>query len=400
MSKKIFCFLNAPYLGGAERSFILQARDLNLFSQERGSSYDFRFVIPYLKQPGEDSSVTNLILESGFSRQQILYYRYSPHLYSIGRGQSHYLKLLYLPWLLWCFLATASHINRLPIGAGDIWWLGGNKVGPLAFVLALVKGFRGRIIWHFRDYLAYTNLFKVFWKLISTFSLAKLEFMGNSYDVSQSIAPFIPRASHCWTLYNPVGTIPYAPTASQKDSGFILATASMFTPWKGLHFLVHFACLFEQELKAMGIKSFFIYGDEIYKTSGNHHGLKKQLSEIIHSFQSDFVQLKGLKPPSDIFSEADFFIHAPIRPEPFGRVLVESYHSGTPLISTGLGGSRELIDDNHSGLLFFPYDYYGLLESVARMCSPERYSFIQEGRLKGVAIENRYKKQLLEIFND
>ena len=87
-----------------------------------------------------------------------------------------------------------------------------------------------------------------------------------------------------------------------------------------------------------------------------------------------------------------------MRPEPFGRVLIESYRSGTPLISTGLGGSGELIDNESSALSFIPYDYYGLYECVSKMCSDERFSFIQEGRLKGDDINLKYNCQLSEIF--
>ncbi len=409
---KINCFFNAPYLGGAERSFVHQARDLRLTKEAQGLSCEFRFIVPYLDHPGEDRKLADLLIQSGFRSQQIIYFKYHKGLYGLSRDQAanlgplKWLFFLSLPYYAWAFFSTLQNLNRIQVGEANLWWIGGNKIGPLAFVLSFFLGFKGRMLWHFRDYPSFGRLFNLFWRVIKFFSSASVEFMGNSYDVSRHLKDVVPKGSSCWTLYNPIGDITYTPSASQKERGeFILSTASMFAPWKGVHFLVHFACLFEQELRELGIKEFHVYGDEIYKTKGGHTGLgkrmhsyKEQLLHIVKQYGSSFVQFKGLRAPDQIFNDSDFFIHGALRPEPFGRVLIESYRSGTPLISTGLGGSGELIEDGKSALLFKPYDYFGLLDSVTKLTGEERFSFLQEGRQKGDAIEAHYFKQLTEVF--
>ena len=403
-TKKIHCFFNAPYLGGAERSFINQATDLKKISLEKNLDYEFNFIIPFFKYPGEDKSLEELILSKGFRRQQILYFAYHSTFYSLGRSQlekgplSHFFLFLKIPLLIYSYLWSVQSLNRLNKTDADIWWIGGNKIGPLVFFLSFFKAYKGRLIWHFRDYLSLKDLFSWCWKFFSFFSSCSLEFIGNSYDVSRSIKKALPVKAKSWTLYNPVGEISYSPSASQKDKNFILTTASMFAPWKGIHFLVQFACLFEKSLKEIGISEFHIYGDEIYKTTGDHFGYKDQLNTILKKYKCDFVKFKGLKSPSHIFSNSDLFIHSSLRPEPFGRVVVESYRSGTPLISTALGGAGELIEENFSALTFLPYDFHGLLSCIETACSQERFSLIQKGRAKGDSIEQEYFTQLNAIF--
>lgn len=402
------CFFNAPYLGGAERSFIHQARDLRLLREKKSLSSEFLFIIPYLDRPGEDKKLSELLIQNGFRSQQIIYFKYHRALYSLGRAQIDRLGIfkwifffITLPYYLWSFITTLQDLKRLQLSKSDIWWIGGNKIGPLAFTLSFLQGFKGRLLWHFRDYPSFGKLFHFFWSIIKIFSSASVEFVGNSYDVSDHIKKIIPVGSNCWTLYNPIGNISYSPTATQKDKGdFILATASMFAPWKGVHFIVHFACLFEDQLRDLGIKEVHIYGDEIYKTNGAHSGYKEQLYNIVKQYgSSSFIQFKGLCAPKQIFRDSDFFIHGALRPEPFGRVLIEAYRSGTPLISTGLGGSGELIDDGDSGLIFLPYDYFDLLKVISRITGEERFHFLEQGRRKGDAIETRYFSQLSGIFN-
>ena len=399
----IDCFFNAPYLGGAERSFINQAQDLALMLKEGERDYDFRFIIPYLDRPGEDKKLTDLIISKGFRSQQIVYFKYHKGLFRISRSSRllKWLTFLLLPYYAYCFLITLQNLNQLQYSEKAIWWVGGNKIGPVAFALSFLRGQSGRLLWHFRDYLSYGKAFSYFWQLTQLFSRASIEFIGNSHHVAASISKFIPSKDNlkkCWTLYNPIGDIKFTPTITQKNSDFILSTASMFAPWKGVHFLVHFGLLFEKELRALGVSEFRIYGDEIYKTTGVHHGYKDQLHTLTKNYKSDFVKFMGMKGPEEIFSESDIFIHGALRPEPFGRVLIESYRSGTPLISTGLGGAGELINDGSSALTYIPYDYYGLLECISKMCSQDKFHFIQEGRQKGDVIEKEYLSQLKEIF--
>lgn len=392
--KTLFCYLNAPYLGGAERSFILQAGDL-----DKEESHEIKFVIPFFKRPGEDSKLIDFLNQNGFSHQRIHYYQYDSKLFSFGRSSfenQKFLTFLNIPLFIMGFINTVKNLQNISTEKGDILWVGGNKVGPIVLILAFLQSFKGRILWHFRDYPSFHNLFKIFWRTYGQMASCQVDFIGNSFDVAKSIKKISPSSSEVHTLYNPIGELQFKMNEGHKE--LILSTASMFAPWKGIHFLIHFASLYEEKLFKIGYKKFHIYGDEIYKTSGEHSGYKDQLFTLLQKFPSRLVEFKGMAPPAEIFTRSDVFIHGSLRPEPFGRVLVEAYKGGAALVSTGLGGAGELIDDYESGRVFIPYDYEGLYECLEEMASDNRFSYLEKGRFKGEEIQKNYKSQLISIF--
>ncbi len=68
----------------------------------------------------------------------------------------------------------------------------------------------------------------------------------------------------------------------------------------------------------------------------------------------------------DLVNAVDIVVHASIRPEPFGRVILEGMLAGKLVIASDAGGVRELIDDGRTGFLATPGDDAELAESLAR----------------------------------
>jgi glycosyltransferase involved in cell wall biosynthesis len=55
--------------------------------------------------------------------------------------------------------------------------------------------------------------------------------------------------------------------------------------------------------------------------------------------------------------------------EPFGRVVIEAFALGTPVISSSTGGLPELIMNERSGLLVAPGDAHALAGAIDRLAS-------------------------------
>jgi len=49
---------------------------------------------------------------------------------------------------------------------------------------------------------------------------------------------------------------------------------------------------------------------------------------------------------------SDFVVSASIEPEAFGRVAIESQSMQKPILASNIGGSKETIVDNKTGMLF------------------------------------------------
>jgi glycosyltransferase involved in cell wall biosynthesis len=78
--------------------------------------------------------------------------------------------------------------------------------------------------------------------------------------------------------------------------------------------------------------------------------------------------------------------------ETFGRVIVEAYATGTPVIASNIGAGRCLIVDGKSGLLFRPGDADDLARKVRWMWEhPEEVSAM--GTYARREYENQYTAQ-------
>jgi glycosyltransferase involved in cell wall biosynthesis len=72
---------------------------------------------------------------------------------------------------------------------------------------------------------------------------------------------------------------------------------------------------------------------------------------------------------ADVMNAADVVVHASIRPEPFGRVILEGMLLGKPVIATAAGGVLELIEDKRTGFLVPPGDVAALSACLRRVLS-------------------------------
>ncbi|HXH73678.1 MAG TPA: glycosyltransferase family 4 protein [Bacteriovoracaceae bacterium] len=190
-----------------------------------------------------------------------------------------------------------------------------------------------------------------------------IKFIANSQAVARELQVFFPQADiEC--IYNLAGDLPHRNIEKIKRIGVV----AMFAPWKGLHEVLWMALFYEKELKAMGIEGISFYGADIYQTDGEHVLYFNQLKALNGKISPGFVEWRGKKSPSDIFSEIDLLVHSSILPEPFGRVIIEAFKSGIPVISTGLGGAAELLEGNKFGLTYQVHEYTELYKAIQSSC--------------------------------
>jgi glycosyltransferase involved in cell wall biosynthesis len=71
----------------------------------------------------------------------------------------------------------------------------------------------------------------------------------------------------------------------------------------------------------------------------------------------------------DVMNAADVIVHASIRPEPFGRVILEGMLLAKPVIATAAGGVLELIEHERTGFLVPPGDVPALAHCLAGVLS-------------------------------
>ena len=70
---------------------------------------------------------------------------------------------------------------------------------------------------------------------------------------------------------------------------------------------------------------------------------------------------------SKVMNGFDVLIHASVRPEPFGRVILEAFACEIPVVAAAAGGVLELVRDGETGLLFKPGDVLAMADQVRKI---------------------------------
>jgi L-malate glycosyltransferase len=70
---------------------------------------------------------------------------------------------------------------------------------------------------------------------------------------------------------------------------------------------------------------------------------------------------------ADVMNVLDVVVHASVRPEPFGRVILEAMLLGKPVVAAAAGGVPELIQDGQTGFLTTPGDAAQMAERVIQL---------------------------------
>jgi glycosyltransferase involved in cell wall biosynthesis len=94
---------------------------------------------------------------------------------------------------------------------------------------------------------------------------------------------------------------------------------------------------------------------------------RPQIEEKIRRYQLNQVELLGYVPLIEVFEalkKAKFLVMPSVWYETFGRVIIEAYATGTPVIASRLGALKEIIIEKKIGLLFTPGDALDLSKQV------------------------------------
>jgi glycosyltransferase involved in cell wall biosynthesis len=77
------------------------------------------------------------------------------------------------------------------------------------------------------------------------------------------------------------------------------------------------------------------------------------------------VHFLGFVSAAQLFAETDVLVVPSIWPEPFGRIVIEAYAHGVPVIASDCGGLPELVEHRRTGILYASADSSGLSRAIA-----------------------------------
>ena len=140
----------------------------------------------------------------------------------------------------------------------------------------------------------------------------------------------------------------------------IILMPGRLTEWKGQE-------IFIEALNDLKIK--YGYKNFIAILLGSDQGrkiYKKKLIRLIERFRlnNDVIFLEHAPSMPVAYSVSSVIVSASIEPEAFGRISVEAQSMKKPVVASDIGGSRETIVDNKTGLLFSSSDHHSLSEKL------------------------------------
>ena len=138
------------------------------------------------------------------------------------------------------------------------------------------------------------------------------------------------------------------------------------TPWKGQDRFVDLAAAW----KASGRPgSFAIIGRAFNEDQLFDQGLRLCVEERGLGDVLRFVPFQA--GVASVLSSLDVLIHTSVKPEPFGRVLIEAMAVGTPVLAARAGGVPEIVEEGVNGEMAASGDLDEYRSKLDRMIQPE-----------------------------
>jgi glycosyltransferase involved in cell wall biosynthesis len=276
--------------------------------------------------------------------------------------------ILFLSFSLFVLLPTIVSIVRFARKTRiDIIYTNSQKAHLIGIGVRLIA--RMPVFWHFRDILQERLLKRLM-------CYAGLLFTERIIAISHAVAS---QFTICGREYGKVSVVYNAldineferqsrdaPVDLRKEFGLgkdakIIASVGQIAEWKGQEYLLHAAKKLVLDYDDL---FFFIIGKPLFK----EQSYRTRLQALVHELGLDgrifFTGFRWDIPA--VMRSIDILVHAPIHPEPFGRVLIEAMVCDTAVVAFDIGAVGEIAGEN-TGILVPPYDVDGLVRGITSL---------------------------------
>lgn len=112
-----------------------------------------------------------------------------------------------------------------------------------------------------------------------------------------------------------------------------------------------------------------------------------------HLFNGSNVSVRGWVDPAEFLSSIDVLVIPSLFEEPFGRVAIEAFSAGVPVIASRIGGIPEVVEQGVNGLLVEPGDPFELARAINKLATSPHMI----GQLRAGAINSSFKYQAGQV---
>ena len=183
-----------------------------------------------------------------------------------------------------------------------------------------------------------------------------------------------------------------------EDNKKIILLPGRLTAWKGQEMFIEGINLFKQSNPELDFVA-VILGDDQGRTV-----FRKKLERLVEQCNLTqnikFVDNCNVMPVAYYIS--DVIVSSSIEPEAFGRVSVEAQAMKKPIIASNIGGSKETVIDNKTGLLFESGNPKSLCDKLNEIIKLDTLTLDLMGREGRKNVINRFniEKMCLNTYSE
>ena len=183
-----------------------------------------------------------------------------------------------------------------------------------------------------------------------------------------------------------------------EDNKKIILLPGRLTAWKGQEMFIEAINLFKKNNPELDFVA-VILGDDQGRTV-----FRKKLERLVEQFNLTqnikFVDNCNVMPVAYYIS--DVIVSSSIEPEAFGRVSVEAQAMKKPIIASNIGGSKETVIDNKTGLLFESGNPKSLCDKLNEIIKLDTLTLDLMGREGRKNVINRFniEKMCLNTYSE
>jgi glycosyltransferase involved in cell wall biosynthesis len=151
----------------------------------------------------------------------------------------------------------------------------------------------------------------------------------------------------------------FPPNGQRGKENLRIGMIGRFAPWKGQH-------VFIDAVQQLGGRhpdaEFVLAGSPLF---GEEAYLRQVQDRADRCPNRDRIRFLGfVEDIPGLLQDIDIVVHASIRPEPLGQVIIEAMMAGKPVVASAAGGPLELVEDGVTGRLVAPGDAGGLASAL------------------------------------
>jgi len=167
---------------------------------------------------------------------------------------------------------------------------------------------------------------------------------------------------------------------------FIILLPGRLTKWKGQEIFIQSLNLLIEEGRRENFHAIILGSDqgrEVYS---------KKLEILVERYRlrKKITFIESCKEMPLAYKLSDLVISSSIEPEAFGRVAVEAQAMNKPIVASDIGGSRETVLNNKSGLLYKFNDPKELAKAINKIMKMDKQSLNLMGELGRKNVEKKY----------